>query len=667
MSQVWVAQQLRQIDYFSHLSQEYLNLIATQVASKRFNAGEFILKENEPTTGLYMIIEGQARLSQIGADGRDYAIADLVPGQFIDLEAILRPANEAYTLQALNIVTVLFLSREKFLTLLASWNDLKIALGLDKSILQQQSPIQFKGQREDEVVIKYFHQHWWSFVNRVWIPIAILIICAVVSIMINRMPVFLALMSFGILLSGIWVVYSYLEWRNDVFIITDQRVIRVIRKILGLSDQISEVAIESIHEVSYELPGADPFSRIFNYGNVILRTAGSAGNMILAYVMHPHQIQKTILNAQDNAKKKKTTRHTAQMLADIDKWTDVEQTTTTPVNTPSSKNTQRLKGLPLLRLAMPTADGGTLYRKHYVAWIKELIWGAVIFIVGLIGMVLGLSNTLGALSPIVIVISILALIAGGLWAFFAHWDWSNDYFKITDARITIVHKRPLWLQDENEQILMRQVDNVISEASGFFAQMLNYGTVRVALMGADNYKILDHVPNPIDIQQEISGRIARAKKMDAEAQASQQREIIGEYISLYHQNYGQPAPQGPPASSALQAPQAPYPTAPQAPTPYTPAPQNLGQAPQVYNPSPQQPYNPLQTGTPSGTPPPHLPTRPPSSFDAARPPRFGGNQVPKPYLSPGQPYQAPENPLSSTPPNYKKPPPRPRFPTDDKK
>jgi hypothetical protein len=137
---------------------------------------------------------------------------------------------------------------------------------------------------------------------------------------------------------------------------------------------------------------------------------------------------------------------------------------------------------------------------------------------------------------------IILFAIGAGWFIFRDWDWRHDFYVLADDNITIINRRPLWIQSENDQVLLRQVDNVVAEVRGPLQRMLNYGDVRISLVGGDQAKLFDNIAKPTEVQDAISRRRNYLEKRESEKRSQQQREIIGEYLSLYHEMAGgQPA------------------------------------------------------------------------------------------------------------------------------
>ena len=126
----------------------------------------------------------------------------------------------------------------------------------------------------------------------------------------------------------------------------------------------------------------------------------------------------------------------------------------------------------------------------------------------------------------------MALLAGCLTYYWLDWDWRNDLYIIADDTITFVHKRPFFLQNLRDQILVERIDNVESVSSGLFPALLKYGDVSMSLVGADQPKLFIKVSNPQEIQQEISRRQHNTTLRRARYDAMQQRQILGEYLGV---------------------------------------------------------------------------------------------------------------------------------------
>jgi len=94
---------------------------------------------------------------------------------------------------------------------------------------------------------------------------------------------------FGALLGWGWWFYQYLDWYNDVYVITSDQLVDISRKPLGQEERRS-APLKNIQTVEYRRNGL--IGLIFNYGTVHIQI----GNEELSFdnVYHPSAIQREI-------------------------------------------------------------------------------------------------------------------------------------------------------------------------------------------------------------------------------------------------------------------------------------------------------------------------------------------------------------------------------------
>ncbi|MCA9911412.1 MAG: hypothetical protein KC519_22315 [Anaerolineae bacterium] len=153
-----------------------------------------------------------------------------------------------------------------------------------------------------------------------------------------------------------------------------------------------------------------------------------------------------------------------------------------------------------------------------------------------------------------LIVAGIMFIFGLVWFYLADWDWRHDMLVIGHDTITIIHKRPLWLQNETEQIRLYQVDNVVSEVNGVLDHLLKRGNIRISLVGSDiaDAKRFNTVGDPQKVQGEISRRLAELHDQGASGGISSQ--AIAEYLAAYHQRVTGAAASSAPDNAPYSAP-----------------------------------------------------------------------------------------------------------------
>ena len=634
---------IRQIPLFAKLSPEQLRLVSQAFEVRSYRAQEVICREGEPMLGMLTVISGQAVMLQLDANGIQQPIATVIANQTINQEALFSDGVHSATLYVQRPVTALKLTREKFMTLLAHRPELKIPLGLSQEDTSHHvHDVRFKGQRENEEVLVYTQRHWWAIARMAWLPLVLMVILWIIAIVINQSVIATVLFIGSLLFPGLALLYIYLEWRNDTVIVTNQRVIRIWRTILTFSSHVSEVGIQSIHEINSEVPSNDPFARLFNYGTIELKTAGEAGNLQLDLIPDPDQFQKIIIKNRRDYDARQAQLNRNAVRAELDRYLsgDISEQIDLPqndANAPATPPKPKSGNYGYLRTRIEMTNGDIIYRKHVLFWLQQTAIPILLMVVsiGELFLSLGLGSSIGIVGG---ALGIVLFMIGAIAYFWTDWDWRNDYYVVSDDTITLIHQRPFFLENLRDQILMERVDNVVSESTGILATLLSYGDVRVSLIGADGYKMFRKVPNPQEIQQEISRRQQRIKQSKSAEDARQQREIIGEYLNVFNERLRE---------QGLTQPTA---------NPVQPQPNAIAIEGQFSNSHPGATTTPATNTIPGRPSPSGVAVRAFGNRDRNRPPgipRKGfPDNPPKPSMTPGVPYK-PDSRAGSRPPRFR--------------
>lgn len=559
MADAFIKSNIRELPLFTKLPEQHLDWIAAAFRVMRLEPGDFLFRQGQPTQGMYLIVGGRTQLFQTDKFGRENHLAIVEENQYLNENALFKQSTETASLRALHTSTVLFLSRQRLMDVVSHHPEIKLYLPIPiEAERAQRKERVFQGQRENENVLLDTRRHWWAFVRKAWRP---MLLALVLVIFASFLPSGAAILVdiIAIVIPFPVMVFYYLEWRNDHFIITDQRVIHIERDILTFRNSISEVPIDSIQEINADNITTDPFSRPLNYGTVEIKTAGEAGNMELTIVPDPDGIQDLIFKNRERRRQAEEEEQLHTVRATVDKVLGRNASNAAADNasvTQDASVTQiepapvKKSGLPFLPTRFADDDGNTVYRKNVVFWLRGTMLPGIAFLVStamflLLLIIPGLSD----IRPIGLIFTLFLMMIFGLWFYLADWDWRHDMYIVSDTSIQIIHMRPFWAQDETDQIRLESVDNVISEQSGIFQTLFNYGNVKVFLLGADtdSAKVFRSVSKPKSVQSEITRRQAHYRqKQEIEAE-QQRRQEIEQYLSVYHETVsqekaGQPAP-----------------------------------------------------------------------------------------------------------------------------
>ncbi len=543
MPNQFIESHIRQLPKFATMPWQNLQWIAEAFQLMRVEPGEVIFAQGEETTGMYLFISGKAQLIRTDENGQSQVLGVVGTNQYLNEAALYSPGVETATLRVTEPAQVLYLSRTSLLNMLTHHPEIQeylpvpVLSELEKTRRKEKV---FQGQRDNEIVLLDTRRHWWAWARKTWLPIALMLVILIVNLGFVPTALALAIDGLSMVICGLWILYLYLEWRNDHVIITSDRVTRIERQILTFTTTINEIGLPSIQAVNADIITSDPFSRIMNFGQVELRTAGAAGNIVLSVIPNPEYVQDLIWDSRNKAFSQQDREHRNTIRATIDKALgqtneDPNSDKELPKEATAAKPEVRQRSFGLWPTHFINEEGKAVYRKHAIFWFQKaflpllVVFGAIGF--GIISTVVLNWGIIG------LTIAAFVFVVGTLWLLWVDWDWRHDMYIVSDEMIELLHRRPLWLQEESDQVLLASVDNVFSDKSGLVQSVFNYGDVKISLLGGDrgDQKIFRSIPKPHVAQAEITRRQSRLRNKQSEKEERRRREELAEYLSVYHE------------------------------------------------------------------------------------------------------------------------------------
>lgn len=155
---------------------------------------------------------------------------------------------------------------------------------------------EFIGQRESEQVEIVLFKHWFVITVPVVKSLAIILLSFAVPMWLHWTA---WIFSYGLttaiyyLWMVFWVgymVYAYINWYRDRFIITSERIIDVDQRGL-FSRKVSEVELTKVQNITHSVNGI--WATMLNFGTVIVQSAG-ANDLDLDQIADPAGVQEDI-------------------------------------------------------------------------------------------------------------------------------------------------------------------------------------------------------------------------------------------------------------------------------------------------------------------------------------------------------------------------------------
>ncbi|MFQ5673023.1 MAG: Crp/Fnr family transcriptional regulator [Nitrospinales bacterium] len=112
---------LKQVSIFSSLEDKHLEEISTISQKKSFKKHEVIFTQGDPGDTLFVLISGAAKISLIGADGKETTLSILYANDFFGEMSLLDGHYRSATVTALEPVKALTISRNDFIRLIKKY------------------------------------------------------------------------------------------------------------------------------------------------------------------------------------------------------------------------------------------------------------------------------------------------------------------------------------------------------------------------------------------------------------------------------------------------------------------------------------------------------------------------------------------------------------------
>lgn len=538
---------LTQRPIFAGIPEQDLSRIANRMEEFHLEANKPVFSHGDRGSVFYFIYSGRARMWSL-EQKQEIDLGELEAGDIFGEEALLFSRPRTYSISTLEDCQFLTLHKPDFNWLIRTYPQTRTYLETLAHTRQQARSLRFEWLQRGEVVRLMTRRHPAELILDLLKPTLALLIAGIILSFTSIMGALDSLryvaygFGFPLIVIGIlWVIWEVLDWRNDYFFITNQRVVWLEQVILQSASR-QEAPLAAIQSVDVS---TSQIGRIFGFGDVFVRTFTGTGSLTLTSIDNPKRFKKEIeeLLFRVRGKQEETSdarvRQSIRQSLGLESF-DVEDEILHIVE-PDAPPKQGL-------LKTREVDGDTItYHKHW--WVilsKAWLWLLALLgtIAGVIALAINdfifLSYTFPVSSTLFVGTLLFFIFLGVLTYQFL--DWKNDIYKLTSEMVIDSEKKPLG-REITKSAPIRNIQSLEHQRKGLLPLILNYGIVRIVV--ADETLTFYDVGNPALIQQDIYYRQEQLKLKEDEAAQEKDRAHLSKWLQTYHdvlQNELEPPP-----------------------------------------------------------------------------------------------------------------------------
>ena len=560
MADPFILSHITRLPLFANCSAPQLDVLAGAFQQVHFHNGELIYRQGENSHALYLFISGSGQVLRSENGSAPTVQGEVKAGEYVGESSLFTTTPRELSVIATAESIVLMLSGAHLEAILRARPDIQDALSgrprapiaaapspissprpppttsqatvsqatvpqqptstqRSRSFGTQSSASQNPTMGSDavnsnvgggEAIILNTHRHSWVFLSKTVRAALLFIGLMILSALASRLPasasfVPLSLCGVGFILPGLMVLYYFLDWRNDYFMLTDQRVIHEEHFLFTGREQRSQMLLESVQNVNLVREGY--LAELLNYGNIALTTTGNQPPLMLDRVPNPVAAQRTIFEQVQRV-------NAPGARADHATTGAAPYPTNSPSPAPTMQNTApaELHYGRAFFPAMRTIQGTRIiYRKHWIVMFGHIwrpLFGDLVLAILILVRLFVHNAVVDAVSlSVAVVIILVSLAITSFWTLWGYIAWREDVYIIDTEAIVDIVRRPFGLREERMQAGLRQIQNVTSEIKSFWGSIFNEGNVVIQTAADRGQMIFYNVSNPSRVAEEILQRV----------------------------------------------------------------------------------------------------------------------------------------------------------------
>jgi uncharacterized membrane protein YdbT with pleckstrin-like domain len=532
---------LRKRAIFRDLHDEAIEEIAARLGEFRLEEGNNLFLEGDDSYVFYIVHTGLVRIWH-KEDTREITYGLAESGDKFGEEGLLYNKRRTANVTALKPTHLLTLDLGDFSWMTNTYPQTRRRLQEIASSYERLRSQDFDWLFNGEFVHLITQRHFVELIDNIWQPFLVFMASLFFGFLGWVAPfVGMTTLLYGLggVFMGIailWIIWGFVDWRNDYFFITNQRVIWL-EEVPFVSNSRQETPLSAIQGINVN---TSYWGRVLGYGNVEIRTFTGTGSLRLTKLQDPvhfkSQIEELILRVRRQNQDTRQELMRNEIRTSLGLEDKVEETAEIIKSPQPEKDPE--KGFGFFTTREMSEEGVIIYHKHPWILFRSIALPTLITLVVSI-----LIPTLfwrdfatdGDQFP-----SVLMVLGAGLptlavllfWVWYIYEDWSNDLYRVSKDSITDSEKTP-FSRELTRTAPLRNVQSINYSREGILNTILNMGDVNIVI--ADETLTFETVFNPAHIQQDIIYRLENLKQSEEDKRQQEESENMLRWLRIYHE------------------------------------------------------------------------------------------------------------------------------------
>ncbi len=530
---------LKRVLIFNELEDEELASVAERLKTEHFPAGEVIFQQEDLADRMYILNRGEVYVARDVDGGSETTLTVLSKGDSFGTDALYKKRPRLATVGAHRDSHLFYLDTADFQWLRDSFPQIDPYLLAFSKTHDAVRRLNLSWLGEGETISLIARRHPIRMIGEILITALVvffvltLVLGANTLLSPERTITFIALglCGFVTLIGFVIGIWSFLDWRNDYFFITNARVVWR-ERILLRSASRQEIPLRTIQ--SLDIQTSSVVARMIHVGDLIIKTFNS--QMMLTDVYYPERMKSMIngfLRKVAAIKRKEELAAIRQTIRGRLGYPTEHIQSEIPEDIPSAE-TKRPVRFSLFKTRLVDDNNTITYRKHWLIFLgKAWLPSSLLLLITLLSP-LTLPHIIQG-NAVIRISATLLFLSIFFWWLYQYEDWRNDIYRITKDRIIDREKSPLGAESFRSAPI-RSIQSVGHEIPSTIGLIVNVGNVRINV--GDETLSFDGVHNPALVHQDISRRMETFQAQLEENRRKDEHNRMATWLEIYHEETG---------------------------------------------------------------------------------------------------------------------------------